>query len=80
MTISVNSLLGNKQYSFRSLNSTALALGNLTNTWLLNIDNGKMISVVFLDIKKAFDTVNHKILFDKLYYCGIVEHELVISH
>ena len=70
-----NNLLDNKQYGFRSLHSTALALGNLTNTWFLNINNGKMNSVVFLDIK-AFDTVDRKILIDKLYFCGIVEQEL----
>ena len=62
--------------AFNPLHSTALALGNLKNTWLLNIDNGKMNSAVFLDIKKAFDTVNDKILIDKLYFYGIVEQEL----
>ena len=58
------------------MHSTALTSCNLTNTWLLNIDNGKMNSVVFLDIKKAFNTVDHKILIDKLYFNGIVKQEL----
>ena len=49
-----NNLLGNKQFGFRSLQSTALALGKSVDHWLMNIDNGKMNSVVFLDIKKAF--------------------------
>ena len=53
-----------------------LPLDNLTNTWLLNTDNGKMNFVVFLDIKKAFDIVDHKILIDKFYFYGIVEQEL----
>ena len=55
--------LCNKQFGFRSLHSTALALGKSVNHWLMNIDNGKMNSVVFLDIKKAFDTVTMKFYY-----------------
>ena len=55
-------ILGKQQYGFRSLHSIALALSQATNHWLMNIDNGSMDSVVFLDIRKAFDTIDHQIL------------------
>ena len=74
-----NGLLGDRQFGFRSLHSTALALSKVTNTWLLNLDSGRMSSVVLLDIQKAFDTVDHQILLDKLRCYGVSGDQLVFS-
>ena len=69
-------ILGKQQYGFRSLHSTAFALSQATNHWLMNIDNGSMNSVVFLDIRKAFDTIGHEILIKKVSQYGIQDDEL----
>ena len=72
-----NDLLGDRQFGFRSLHSTALALSKVTNIWLLNLDSGRMSSVVLLDIQKAFDTVDHQILLDKIRCYGVSGDQLV---
>ena len=73
-----NKLLGNQQFGFRTLHSTALALSKCTSNWWLNMDRGDMTSVVFLNIRKAFDTVNRQILLDKLHHYNIGDGELLL--
>ena len=65
-----NKLLSSCQSGFRSLHSTITALLEATNSWSVNIDNGFLNSVVFIDLKKAFDTIDHEIILRKMSYFG----------
>ena len=54
-------IISKQQSSFRSLHSTVTALLEATDSWAFNIDRGYVNVVVFLDLKKAFNTVDHEI-------------------
>ena len=42
----------------------------MDNDWYTGINNGKMVGVIFIDLKKAFDMVDLDLLLCKLKYCG----------
>ena len=69
--LSDNSLLSEHQFGFRKFHSTASALLDSTNSWYVNMDCKKLNLVVLLDLKKAFDTIDHGILLSKLELYGI---------
>ena len=52
-------------------NSTVYALAQITENIRKSIDNGKYGCGIFIDLRKAFDTVNHTILLTKLEHYGI---------
>ena len=61
-----NKLLSPTQSGFRPKHSCQTALTKMCENWLSAINNSEMVGAVFLDFKKAFDTVNHSILINKL--------------
>ena len=61
-----NKCLFSKQFGFRNKHSTTHALIDLTETIRKSLDDNEFACGVFLDLKKAFDTVNHKILLKNL--------------
>ena len=56
-----NNLLSRYQSGFRPMHSTLTALIDISDTWYLNIDNGLTNAILFIDLKKAFDTIDHEI-------------------
>ena len=66
-----NELFYKNQFGFRKQHSTSHAIITLIEKVSKALDTGKIVVGVFLDLKKAFDTVDHTILLRKLKLYGI---------
>jgi exonuclease III len=66
-----NQLLSPNQFGYRNQRSTELATVLLTDTIRKAVDNGHVTVAVFLDLSKAFDTLGHDVLLEKLKSYGV---------
>jgi len=69
--LSDNDILSNNQFGFRKSRSTSDAVIEWLNNVYESFDNRNILVSIFIDLSKAFDTVNHRILMNKLDNIGI---------
>jgi len=69
-----HSILHNNQFGFRKFHSTELALTQLLDTITSALNSNKFVASIFIDLKKAFDTINFSILLRKLENYGFRGH------
>ena len=80
--ISKNNILYNKQFGFQNNTSIEHALLQMIDDMSNAFERGELTLGIFIDLSKAFDTVNHKILLEKLKLYGIngTHHDWLSSY
>ena len=68
---STNELLSDAQFGFRSQRSTVMPLLLASHDWHVALESSKEVACMFFDISKAFDSVRHQALLNKLHSYGV---------
>ena len=71
-----NNLLSDTQFRYNKKRSTDIAAILFVDSIRTNIDKGKLVGAIFIDLTKAFDTVSQSALLFKLSACGVKGIEL----
>ena len=71
---SLNKVLYDYQSSVRKNHSTDVYLSFLNDKILKGFDDGLVISMILINLQKAFDTINHDILFKEINIIGFSDH------
>lgn len=74
--LETNAILTTRQGGFRPGHSTTLTSSNLVMDILHAQNDGKTTAAIFVDLRKAFNTIDHYIMLKKLYTYGIHNIEL----
>lgn len=73
--LNFNDLLSDRQWGFRPNRSTTDASCNLLESILTGINSKLHSGVLFIDLQKAFDCIDHVVLLGKLQAYGVCETE-----
>ena len=77
MYLTLNKILVENQFGFRQGHFTCMALLKLVNDIIEELDKGNCSIGIFIDLSKAFNTVDHKLLLRKMEHYGIRDNALL---
>ena len=72
-----NNLLHKSQSGFRPKHSIESALVLTIDSWIKAVNEGKLVCCTLIDLRKAFDLVDHNILLDRL---NVTSVEIYLCH